>query len=164
MSDPSISLYVAHLVNSYLDDVLNLTRNLSNYDFFLSDDDIEKIYALGYNLFVQGKYEDALGIFKSLTARFSHKSHYWRALGAVNQQLTRYGAAIVAYERAIASNPDEIISRVYLGESKFMIGKEEEGIEMLQEVVRTANRNPENEPWIKRASLLLRLRDQSLKE
>ena len=86
----------------------------------ISDDEMEMIHALGFNFFTYGKYDAAKDIFTGLTAYAPYTAHYWRALGAVNQQLKDYQEAIAAYDMAIANDEFDVVSYVYRGESQLL--------------------------------------------
>ena len=123
----------------------------------LSDEELETVYALGYNYFVIGKYEAAKGIFTGLTAYAPYTGHYWRALGAVNQQLQKYAEAIEAYDMAIANDEMDIVSLVYRGESRILYDEIAAGLEDFTTVIEIGSEWPAFAPWVQRAELLVRL-------
>ena len=62
-------------------------------------------------------------------------SRYWRAAGAANQALKKWNEAIVAYDMALTTNLNDVISYTYRGESKISAGMAEEGVGDLQTAV-----------------------------
>jgi len=129
----------------------------------ISDEEMETVYALGYNFFTYGKYEDARDIFIGLTAYAPYTAHYWRALGATNQQLKDYSEAIAAYDMAIANDELDVVSYVYRGESQILSGNVEAAIKDFEEVPKIGAKypDPQFEPWVQRSELLLRVHKQS---
>ncbi len=125
-----------------------------------SDEELETVYAVGYNFFTVGRYSSAKDIFIGLTAYAPYTAHYWRALGAVNQQMKEYTEAIAAYDMAIANDEEDIVSYVYRAESQILSRNVEGGLRDLEKVVEIGATIPEWEPWEKRAKLLLGLHRQ----
>ncbi|GAB4271241.1 MAG: SycD/LcrH family type III secretion system chaperone VcrH [Opitutales bacterium] len=66
----------------------------------ISDEDMEGIYAVGFNLYNNGKYEDALKVFQFLCFFDHFNRKYWMALGGARQMLKSYKDAIDAYSVA----------------------------------------------------------------
>jgi len=156
------------MINKYADDYLEFMIH-SYYNGLvilqelegISDDEMESLYALGYNFFTYGKYEQAKDIFVELTAYAPYTSHYWRALGAVNQQLGDYAEAIAGYDMAIANDETDVVSYVYRGESKILRGELKDGLEDLKKVTEIGIEYPKFEPWLERSRLLLDIHGKS---
>ena len=108
----------------------------------ISDEEMEMIYALGFNFFTYGKYDAAKDIFTGLTAYAPYTAHYWRALGAVNQQLKDYQEAIAAYDMAIANDEFDVVSYVYRGESQLLARNRDAGLHDLQIVIQLGQMLP----------------------
>ena len=96
-----------------------------------------------------------------LTAYAPYTAHYWRALGATNQQLKDYSEAIAAYDMAIANDELDIVSYVYRGESQILSSNVEAAIEDFEKALKIGANYPQFEPWVKRSELLLRVHKQS---
>ena len=111
--------YLEFMIHGFMNGLITL-QELEG----ISDEEMETIYALGYNFFTYGKYDAAKDIFTGLTAYAPYTAHYWRALGAVNQQLKDYPEAIAAYDRAIANDEADVVSVVYRGESQILMGSQ----------------------------------------
>jgi len=127
----------------------------------ISDEEMETIYALGYNFFTYGKYDAAKDIFTGLTAYAPYTAHYWRALGAVNQQLKLYDEAISSYDMAVANDESDLVSFVYRGESYILSGNKEAGLQDLKRVKEMGASAPEHWPWVQRSELLIRIHEGS---
>src|SRR4029078_10106017 len=144
--------YLEFMVHGFMNGLITL-QELEG----ISDEEMETVYALGYNFFTYAKYDAAKDIFTGLTAYAPYPSHYWRALGAVNQQLKDYAEAIAAYDMAIANDENDVVRYVYRGESQILSGNIEPGMTDLRKVLELAPAHPEAAQWVARAELLLRL-------
>lgn len=147
--------YLEFMVHGFMNGLITL-QELEG----ISDEEMETVYALGYNFFTYGKYEAAKDIFTGLTAYAPYTSHYWRALGAVNQQLKDYTEAIAAYDMAVANDENDVVSYVYRGESQILSGNVDPGLVDLKKVLELAPAHPEAAQWVQRAELLLKLQEQ----
>ena len=144
--------YLEFMIHGFMNGLITL-QELEG----ISQDEMETIYALGYNFFTYGKYDAAKDIFTGLTAYAPYTSHYWRALGAVNQQLKDYAEAIAAYDMAVANDESDVVSYVYRGESQILSGNVKAGLLDLNKVVQIGGNFPEYAAWVKRSDLLLRI-------
>ena len=149
------SQYLEFMIHGFMNGLITL-QELEG----ISDEEMETIYALGYNFFTYGKYDAAKDIFTGLTAYAPYTAHYWRALGAVNQQLKDYQEAIAAYDMAIANDEQDVVSYVYRGESQILARNVPAGLDDLQTVLQIGGSMPPYAPWVQRAELLLSLHMQ----
>ena len=147
--------YLEFMIHGFMNGLITL-QELEG----ISDEEMETIYALGYNFFTYGKYDAAKDIFTGLTAYAPYTAHYWRALGAVNQQMKDYGEAIAAYDMAIANDELDVVSFVYRGESQILARNADSGLQDLQTVLQIGAGRPEFGPWVQRAELLLSLHNR----
>ena len=144
--------YLEFMIHGFMNGLITL-QELEG----ISEDEMETIYALGYNFFTYGKYDAAKDIFTGLTAYAPYTAHYWRALGAVNQQLKDYPEAIAAYDMAVANDENDVVSYVYRGESHILSGNVDSGLQDLERVVTLGANYPEYSAWVQRSHLLLRI-------
>jgi type III secretion system low calcium response chaperone LcrH/SycD len=155
MIEKTCAKYWEFLINNFMNELIKLSE--SDY---LSDEEMETLYSLGYYLFCCGKYDEAKDVFYRLTAYSPYTAHYWRALGAVNQQKKDYAAALAAYDMAIANDEKDIISRVYRAESEILSGFAEAGLKDLEEAAKIGSEDPDSAAWVNRAKLIIRLHKQ----
>lgn len=125
------------------------------------DEDLETYYAYGYHAFRTGYYELSLKIFQFLTSYAPYTSYYWRALGAVNQQLLNYHDAIFNYDMAIDYDPEDVVSSVYRSECFILINEKEEALNSLSKLLKKFPKNEENSVWVDRAKLLISIHEKS---
>jgi tetratricopeptide (TPR) repeat protein len=146
--------YLEYMIHGFFDGLLVL-QELEG----ISDEEMETLYALGYNYFIYGKYKTEKDIFTGLTAYSLYTGYYWRALGAVNQQLKDNDEAVAAYDMAIADDEMDMVSYVYRGESKILWGNAKGGLEDLRQVIAIGSPYPEYAAWVERAKLLLSIHE-----
>lgn len=66
----------------------------------LSNDELEAVYTVGYNLYTGGKFDEAVKVFQFLCF-FSHLTKkYWMALGGCWHMLKEHAKAVEAYSVA----------------------------------------------------------------
>ncbi|MBF0103143.1 MAG: SycD/LcrH family type III secretion system chaperone, partial [Desulfobacterales bacterium] len=63
----------------------------------LTDKDMEAIYSLGYTAYNNGKFEDAMKVFKFLSFYDHMQKKYWMGLAGCRQMLKDYAGAVQAY-------------------------------------------------------------------
>ena len=124
----------------------------------LDDKEIEVIFLMGHYLYNYGKYQPALNVFSVLTLYKPFVSRYWRAAGAANQALKKYKEAIVAYDMALTTNLNDVVSYTYRGEAKLSSGKVADGIEDLRRAVEIGASLPYYQQWVNRAKAILQVR------
>lgn len=66
----------------------------------LTADEVEAIYALGFNLYNSGKYDDADKVFRYLVLLDHTNAKYWNALGSVQQVRREFSKAVTSYAYA----------------------------------------------------------------
>lgn len=145
---------VEHTANKFMRGEVSLAEL-----FALKPREVEVIFMMGHYLFNFGKYEPALKIFSVLTMYKPMVSKYWRAAGAANQALKKYKEAVVAYDMALTTNFEDVISYTYRGESKISLGQLAEGIDDLKRAVDIGSRKPFYAKWVNRARTLLSVRN-----
>ena len=160
MANDSVQQTFARLVQHITEKFLRGNIQLSDL-IGLSDSEIDLIFLTGHHLYNYGKYKQALQIFGVLTLYKPFISRFWRAAGAANQALRKYAEAIVAYDMALNTNPQDAISLTYRGESKIAHGDERSGIKDLQNAIKVGEQNSRYHAWVRRARTLLQVR-QSL--
>ncbi len=151
--DTTTAHYLKYKVDEFYSSLVTLQRMENG-----SDEEMETLYALGYNLFTYGKYEEGRKIFQKLTDMAPHTAHYWRALGATNQQLKNYSEAIAAYNIAITNDESDVVSYVYRGEARIMSGNALEGEQDLEHALKIGSQTSQYDSWVNRAKLLLHVR------
>lgn len=73
----------------------------------LTDADVETIYAIGFNLYKQAKYEQAEPLFQFACLYAHNDPRYWLALGNCRQMAKNYKGAVDAYGFSYLLNSDD---------------------------------------------------------
>lgn len=155
MIEKSVENFLEFTVRDFYDSLTILKESL-----YLDDDELDMIYALGYDLFTCGKYEEAKRIFEKLVKEATDTANFWRALGAVRQQLQKYDEAVEAYSKAIENDKNDIVSYAYRGDSKILLGNIEDGLEDLKMLLTIGDPTLHSE-WIRHAELILKIHQKS---
>lgn len=161
MANDSVSVTFARLVEFTAKKFMRGEVTLAEL-FALRPKEIEIIFMMGHYLFNYGKYQDSLNVFSVLTMYKPMVSKYWRAAGAANQALKKYKEAVIAYDMALTTNFEDVISYTYRGESKISLGAVDAGIEDLRKAVEIGVNKPFYAKWVKRAKTLLSVRGQAV--
>ena len=81
----------------------------------------EHLYATAYELYRNGKYERAKQVFYLLTLLNGVNRKFWMGLGASQQMLKDYRAALGSYSIAAAQNPEDPAVHEYAAECFFAL-------------------------------------------
>lgn len=117
-----------------------IQNKLKGKDLFqMTDENLEYIYNLAYNLYKSGKYEDAHCCFQFLCLCDTSMSKYWMGLGACRQMMKKYEEAIFAYAFAIVLDPDfSPPSAFYASQCFLSLGRLDEADQALESVSQIA--------------------------
>lgn len=132
----------------------------------LSDESKETLYSSGFELYRNGKYEDAIAFFKMLTLVDPTVRRNWMGLGACQQMLKDYDSAIACYGAAAVLNSDDPYVHWYAADCFFHKGDKEKAIEALSSSIITAKKSKEHLPLVAKLELLhtVWLRDPTSEE
>ncbi|MBC05422.1 SycD/LcrH family type III secretion system chaperone [Thalassospira sp.] len=97
----------------------------------LGEDELEAIYALGFNAYRQGKYHDAAQTFSMLSVYNHFEPKYHKGLAASCQMMQMFPEAIQAYGAALAIAPLDVEPKLHIAECLIAIGEIDDAKEML---------------------------------
>jgi len=120
----------------------------------ISDDECEALYALGYGLYEQRRYEDALKVLAFLVAHNHMEHRYLMALGSAAQVLGKYRDALQQFAAATLLDPLEPLSVLQSAECLLALGKHSPAAESLSLALEMCK--PGRHDAIKERALLLR--------
>ena len=89
---------------------------------------------MGYAYIKEGRWSEAITLFKALVAFDSQAKHDWQALGAVYLQKGQYPEALGATEQALALDPTDEPTRLNRAKALLVLGRLEEGLALTQEL------------------------------
>ena len=113
LSEEDLSDLIQHTLanNGTLKDIRGLTA-----------EHMEAVYSVAYNLYEQGKYEDAHDMFSFLGLYDHLEKKYWVGLGACRQMMKRYDGAIEAYSMASMLDVDNPEMPLHAAECHLALG------------------------------------------
>ena len=127
----------------------------------LSEDDLEAVYAMARNLYNNRKYDDALTMFRFLCHLEHTSSKYWMGMGATQQMLKDYDAALKAYGMATLFNIDDPRPQLQAGFCLIQLGHPDEAAAALEGVLLSRDATPATD--IQAKALLARLDSKGAK-
>ncbi len=104
-----------------------------------SDEQIEIVYGIGYALYQQGKFDNAIGLFQVLMMYRPLDARLMMAFALCCKRLCRFEAAIPAFAAALALGSDEpeaAEAAIHLSECLAAMGKTEECHSVLEPLLR----------------------------
>lgn len=81
-----------------------------------SQEEMDATHNIAYNLYQQGKYQEAKNLFAFLALYDHFEKHYWIGLGGCYQMLNDYDRALVAYTAATYMDPSDPTPAFHAGE------------------------------------------------
>ncbi|USE35287.1 SycD/LcrH family type III secretion system chaperone [Endozoicomonas sp. SCSIO W0465] len=91
----------------------------------MSDDAMEAIYSVAYNLYQGGKYEEAKKVFQFLCFYDHFNRKYFLGLGACQQMQKQYDSAIEIFSFATLLDSDDPRPMMYIGDCHLAKGDRE---------------------------------------
>ena len=122
-------------------DITDFLENPSGLDRAapFSADSLTALYVMGYELYRNGKYEEAKNFFRVLTLADSFERKYWMGLAACLQMLKDYNKAIECYSAAAIQDPSDPYAHWYAADCYFQLGNLCKAKEALESALMTAN-------------------------
>lgn len=121
-----------------------------------SDEQIEVIYSVGHGLFMQGKFEKALNVFKLIMLYRPLDSRNMEAYATTLKRLGRFEEAIPVYVAAlICGELEQPMPAIHIAECLAALGRAEESETMLRPVIDLADVNSAYGDVRQRAETLL---------
>jgi len=120
----------------------------------LSEDSVETLYSTGYELYRNGKYEDAKAFFKMLTLMDPSIRRNWMGLGACQQMLKEFESAINSYGIAAVINPDDPYVHWHAADCFLQKGEREKAIATLSSAITAAKQCQEHLSLVSKLELL----------
>jgi len=124
----------------------------------LDDKQMDGLYAMGYNFYQAGKYDDALKIFRALCVFDQLEPKHWIGMGATLQMLKKYEDAANAYGFAAIMNCHDPRPSFHAAECYIALNDREKAEAALNSVVELCPENiPANKFFVDKAKAILEL-------
>lgn len=120
----------------------------------ISEDECEALYTLGYGLYEQRRYDDALKVLAFLVAHNHMEHRYLMALGSTAQVLGKYRDALQQFAAATLLDPLEPLSVLQSAECLLALGKQGPAAESLSLVLEMCK--PDRHDAVKERATALR--------
>ena len=119
-----------------------------------SPDSLSALYAMAYELYRNGKYEDAKAFFRLLTLVDSFERKYWMGLAGCYQMLKSYNEAIECYSAAAIQDPSDPYVHWHAADCFFYSGDLMKAKEALESALTTAKENEVYDALIPKLELI----------
>ena len=123
----------------------------------LDDKQMNGLYAMGYNFYQAGKYDDALKIFRALCLFDQLEPKHWIGMGATLQMMKMYEEAANAYGFAAIMDCHDPRPSFHAAECYIALNDKEKAEAALNSVVVLCEPTPANKPFIDKANAILEL-------
>ncbi len=108
----------------------------------LSDQDMETVYSVAYNLYNGGKYEDAAKTFRFLCFYDHLELKYWKGLAASLQLMESYKDALAAYSMAMLLDMTDPVTTMHAADCHLALGNRQEAMDAFECSVVSAQDEP----------------------
>ena len=121
----------------------------------LTEQAMEGVYAMAYNTFRAGKYENAHKLFVFLAVYDHLTQKYWMGLGACRYNMGHYQGALEAYGMAQVIDPEDPRPQLRGAECFLALNRRDQAVAALQVYLEMAKNAPKEVANVKRARALL---------
>ncbi|WP_201772472.1 SycD/LcrH family type III secretion system chaperone [Endozoicomonas elysicola] len=121
----------------------------------MSDDAMEAIYSVAYNLYQSGKYEEAKKVFQFLCFYDHFNRKYFLGLGACQQMQKQYDSAIEIFSFATILDSDDPRPMMYIGDCHMAKGDKEKAQIAYETSIEWSDGSPEYAKDLERAKNML---------
>lgn len=119
-----------------------------------SSDSLSALYGMAYELYRNGKYEEAKDVFRFLTLANSFERKHWLGLAACCQIMKNYEEAITCYSTAAIQDPSDPYTHLHAAECFFHLGNHTKAKEALESATITAKENNAHAALIPKLELI----------
>jgi type III secretion system low calcium response chaperone LcrH/SycD len=112
-------------------------------EVYNSNDAHAALYVVGYQLYENGKYREAVDVFRVLTVLDQTERKYWMGLGASLHMQKEYDRALQCYGYAALLNENDPYAHFHAAECFLVQGKREEAYHVLEVAKSVALHNKE---------------------
>lgn len=125
-----------------------------------TEDEMEAVYSVAYNLFQNGKLDDAEKVFRFLCF-FDHLSQkYWLGLGACRKALKNFAGAIDCFGLAGMLDLKDPRPAVQAAECHIQLGNRDEALSALNAAIGFGGENAKFAALVDRAKMMLKVLEQ----
>ncbi|NEX64209.1 hypothetical protein [Noviherbaspirillum galbum] len=134
-------------------------RLMQNQPFFAAgvytEDEQSVMYAMAYQLFVDGRLDDAAAVFQALCGQRNPKPKYFHAMAACEQMRGNYQIAGISYGLAFGADQNDLKALFHMGECLLACNKLHRAESVLNDFMKRSAGKAEMYALRERASRLL---------
>ncbi|ATB31842.1 tetratricopeptide repeat protein [Melittangium boletus] len=135
---------------------------MANSDSDASKPDLLERAMQGFQMYEQGRYDDARVIFEDLAEKDPSEGYYHTALGAISLAMDGFDKALDYFNQALHLNAEDTAALINRGEVHLRLGNI---LEAAHDFARVVDLDPENkDPLTERARVLAQAALQSAEE
>lgn len=149
---------ISNIPPQTLQDVMDAIRDGAKNPaeaFGFNDAALASIENMGLAYYKAKKYQYAAVIYGFVIRMNGQRSPAWRGLGACAHAMKDYINAAYAYRVAMDCDPNDVPSKVFLGECLCQLGENEAGLNLLNEVITLGTSVLGFKPYIARARAIV---------
>ncbi|UYM14718.1 SycD/LcrH family type III secretion system chaperone [Endozoicomonas euniceicola] len=121
----------------------------------MSEDAMEAIYSVAYNLYQGGKYEEAQKVFQFLCFYDHFNRKYFLGLGACQQMQKQFENAIEIFTFALVLDEHDPRPMIYIGDCHLAMGDKEKAKQSYESAIEWASESSEYDAEKQRAAEML---------
>lgn len=121
----------------------------------ITEDELEKIYAVACDFYESGKYRDAESLFQVLCILNHYDSRFFLALGAARQHQEHYHQALETYSYASLMSPSDPRFPFHAGECLLHLKEYSTAMQAFAGAELLAKTHPGHDALIKKAGAML---------
>ncbi|MBM7118194.1 tetratricopeptide repeat protein [[Archangium] primigenium] len=135
---------------------------MANSDSDGSNPDLLERATQGFQMYQQGRYDDARVIFEELSELDPSEGYYHTALGAISLAMDGFDKALEYFNQALRLNAEDTAALINRGEVHLRLGNT---LDAAHDFARVVDLDPENkDPLTERARVLAQAALQSAEE
>jgi type III secretion system low calcium response chaperone LcrH/SycD len=157
---PALPTFTADEITEMLVDFLENGKTLADVRG-MTPEELETVYAMGFNAYNGGRYEQALTSFQFLVYFDHMEKKYWRALGSTLQMMKRFDKAVDAYGFATLLDSTDPRTPLQAADCHLALGNREEALSGLNAAIEWSGNNPDYQAVKERALALRELLNES---
>ena len=149
-SDKQMAQRIERLLGQWAQGRVNLKQILG-----LTPEELYAVAIQGYNLFLEGRANDARVMFEGLVSLDPHNAYYHRALGMIYWQLKEPQKALRQIDFAIRVDPTEIAS--YLSRAEIYVANQHFDLARQDLAFAIDNARPHERSLVRKARAMLQM-------
>lgn len=142
--------------------VRELVQNFANMGTMreikgISDQELEAVYSVGFNMYRAGNFAEAEKIFQFLTLIEHTSSRFWTAFGSAQQAQKKFAEAVKSYQMGSFLDLENPKPMYYAAECFFLTGDKENALMALASLEQYAPQNETGRRFKEKGAVLKKI-------